>query len=143
MRPPDPQLLDPEELVMPARQPGRRVWGERAYPRLEEDQLARLSEFGVSQKISAGQFIFRLGDDKYDLVVIDKGQLEIIKEAGPGYPEEVIATFGPGEFIGELSILTGQFVYLLLARLRMAASIEFHPAGSARSWRPRQHSPTF
>ncbi|QDN75825.1 MULTISPECIES: cyclic nucleotide-binding domain-containing thioredoxin-disulfide reductase [unclassified Streptomyces] len=97
---------------MPARQPGRRVWGERAYPRLEEDQLARLSEFGVSQKISAGQFIFRLGDDKYDLVVIDKGQLEIIKEAGPGYPEEVIATFGPGEFIGELSILTGQFVYL-------------------------------
>ncbi|WP_329537286.1 FAD-dependent oxidoreductase (plasmid) [Streptomyces sp. NBC_01450] len=97
---------------MPSRQPGRRIWGDRAYPRLEKDQLARLFEFGVPQNISEGQFIFRLGDDKYDLVVIDEGQLEIIREAGPGYPEEVIVTFGPGEFVGELSILTGQFVYL-------------------------------
>ncbi|MFF2127371.1 FAD-dependent oxidoreductase [Streptomyces olivochromogenes] len=97
---------------MPSRQPGRRIWGDRAYPRLEEDQLFRLFEFGVPQEISAGQFVFRLGDDKYDLVIIEEGQLEIIREAGPGYPEEVIVTFGPGEFIGELSILTGQFVYL-------------------------------
>ncbi|WP_217561743.1 cyclic nucleotide-binding domain-containing thioredoxin-disulfide reductase [Streptomyces sp. GbtcB6] len=97
---------------MPSRQPGRRIWGDRAYPRLAEDQLSRLFEFGVPQNILEGQFIFRLGDDKYDLVVIEEGQLEIIREAGPGYPEEVIVTFGPGEFIGELSILTGQFVYL-------------------------------
>ncbi|WP_405887339.1 FAD-dependent oxidoreductase [Streptomyces sp. NBC_01136] len=97
---------------MPSRQPGRRIWGDRAYPHLAGDQLARLFEFGVPQNISAGQFIFRLGDDKYDLVVIEEGQLEIIREAGPGYSEEVIVTFGPGEFIGELSILTGQFVYL-------------------------------
>ncbi|PBC94008.1 thioredoxin reductase (NADPH) [Streptomyces sp. Ag82_O1-15] len=97
---------------MPSRQPGRRIWGDRAYPRLEKDQLARLFEFGVPQNITAGQFIFRLGDDKYDLIVIEEGQLEIIREAGPGYSEEVIVTFGPGEFVGELSILTGQFVYL-------------------------------
>lgn len=97
---------------MPSRQPGRRIWGDRAYPHLAGNQLARLFEFGVPQNISAGQFIFRLGDDKYDLVVIEEGQLEIIREAGPGYSEEVIVTFGPGEFIGELSILTGQFVYL-------------------------------
>ncbi|MFJ1608513.1 FAD-dependent oxidoreductase [Streptomyces sp. NPDC088253] len=97
---------------MPSRQPGRRIWGDRAYPHLQEDQLSRLFEFGVPHNISEGQFIFRLGDDKYDLVVIEEGQLEIIREAGPGYPEEVIVTFGPGEFIGELSILTGQFVYL-------------------------------
>ncbi|MFJ3310701.1 FAD-dependent oxidoreductase [Streptomyces sp. NPDC086549] len=74
--------------------------------------MARLFEFGVPQTISAGQLIFRLGDEKYDLVVIDQGWLEIIKEATPGYPEEVIVAFGPGEFIGELSILTGQSVNL-------------------------------
>ncbi|MGY5011770.1 cyclic nucleotide-binding domain-containing protein [Streptomyces sp. 900105755] len=97
---------------MPSRQPGRRIWGDRAYPHLAGDQLARLFEFGVPQNISAGQFVFRLGDDRYDLVVIEEGQLEILREAGPGYPQEVIVTFGPGEFVGELSILTGQFVYL-------------------------------
>jgi thioredoxin reductase (NADPH) len=97
---------------MPSQQPGRDIWGDRAYPRLEDWQLARLFEFGVPQNISAGQFIFRLGDEKYDLVVIDEGRLEVVMEATPGSPEEVIVTFGPGEFIGEISVLTGQSVYL-------------------------------
>lgn len=44
---------------MSSRPPGPRIWGDRAYPRLEEDQLARLFEFGVPRNISPGQFIFR------------------------------------------------------------------------------------
>ncbi|MGW7641406.1 FAD-dependent oxidoreductase [Streptomyces decoyicus] len=84
----------------------------KAYSILDDRQLNRISEFGVAEDIFAGQMIYRLGDEAYDLVVIESGAIEIVREASSSSPEEVIATFGPRGFLGELGILTGQSVYL-------------------------------
>lgn len=47
-----------------------------------------------------------------DLVVIDEGRVDIVRAATHERPEGVIATHGAGRFLGELTLLTGQVVYL-------------------------------
>ncbi|GAA3580428.1 FAD-dependent oxidoreductase [Kribbella ginsengisoli] len=82
-------------------------------PRLTARQLARLTAYGVAQDVRAGDVVFRPGDLAYDLIVIDAGRIEIVSPPTRDEPEAVIATYGPGGFLGELNLLTGQTVYLI------------------------------
>lgn len=109
--------------------PGRDT---RAFPVLDAERLARVLECGVSGDVAAGQVVFRLGDETYDLVVVESGVLEVVREANLVSPEVVVATFGPGEFLGELGILTGQSVYLS-ARVATGGRICRVPPASFRS----------
>ncbi len=55
--------------------------------------------------------LFAEGDEEYDLIVVLEGQVQIV--ANEGRPEEaLIATYGPGGFLGEISLLTGQRAFL-------------------------------
>jgi thioredoxin reductase (NADPH) len=82
-------------------------------PRLTASQLARLTAYGVAQDVRTGDVVFRPGDLAYDLIVIDTGRIEILSPPAHDEPEAVIATYGPGGFLGELNLLTGQTVYLI------------------------------
>jgi len=66
--------------------------------------------------------VFRPGDPAYDLIVIEAGRIEIVSPADRDEPEAVIATYGPGGFLGELNLLTGQTAYLT-ARVAEAGRI--------------------
>jgi thioredoxin reductase (NADPH) len=83
-----------------------------ATPVLTETQLTRLSSYGIPTETTVGEVIFRVGDATYDLVVIEAGEVEVVREATADAPEAVIAVHGAGRFLGELSLLTGQTVYL-------------------------------
>jgi thioredoxin reductase (NADPH) len=83
-----------------------------ASPRLTASQLARLTAYGVAQDVRVGDVVFRPGDLAYDLIVIDAGRIEILSPPSHDEPEAVIAAYGPGGFLGELNLLTGQTVYL-------------------------------
>jgi thioredoxin reductase (NADPH) len=91
-------------------------------PRLNEDQFARLAAYGVAQDVRIRDVVFRPGDPSYDLIVIETGSIEIVSPAARGEPEAVVATYGPGGFLGELSLLTGQTAYLT-ARVTEAGRI--------------------
>jgi len=65
--------------------------------------------------------LFADGDETYDLIVILEGEVEIIEHYGQAN-EVVITAYGPGEFPGEMGLLTGQRVYLTAAA-RVAARI--------------------
>ncbi len=41
-------------------------------------------------------------------MLVEAGDLEVVRLAAFGLPEQVIAIFGPGSFLGELDMLTGQ-----------------------------------
>jgi thioredoxin reductase (NADPH) len=89
---------------------------------LSVEQFARLTAYGVAQEVRTRDVVFRPGDPSYDLIVIESGWIEIVSPATHDEPEEVIAAYGPGGFLGELNLLTGQTAYLT-ARVTEAGRI--------------------
>ena len=79
-----------------------------AYPTLTPAQLARLSDFGDVHDVETGEPLFREGERFHGLIVVLEGSVEIVYVEHPGGAETVIVTQGPGRFLGELSLLTGQ-----------------------------------
>ena len=84
-----------------------------AFPRLTEAQFARLTSFGTPETVEAGEVLYGPGDPTYDLIVIEGATVEIVQPATRDAPEESLVRFGPGAFLGELNLLTGQAVYLI------------------------------
>jgi thioredoxin reductase (NADPH) len=84
-----------------------------AFPRLTDAQLVRLRSYGTPQMVGAGDVLYGPGDATYDLVVIDDATVEIVQPATRDAPKESLVRFGPGSFLGELNLLTGQAVYLI------------------------------
>ncbi|HEX7300825.1 MAG TPA: FAD-dependent oxidoreductase [Solirubrobacteraceae bacterium] len=81
-----------------------------AYPRLSEAQIERLTAHGVRRPTRAGEILFGEGDEHYDFFVVLEGKVAIVQGYGTG-KEELIAVHGPGRFLGELSLLTGQAAF--------------------------------
>lgn len=81
-------------------------------PQLTDAQLERMRSYGVAEDVKKGDVIFRSGDRSYDLVLVDSGEIEVVHEATREAPEERVGRHGAGRFIGELSLLTGQTIYL-------------------------------
>jgi thioredoxin reductase (NADPH) len=81
-----------------------------AFPRLDDEQRARLRELGTVETIAPGDVLFREGDPTYDFFVIESGAIAIVR--GYGDENRVIAVHGQHRFLGELNLLTGASVYL-------------------------------
>jgi thioredoxin reductase (NADPH) len=72
--------------------------------------MRRFRGLGRSRRTSHGDVLFAAGDEGADFFVVASGSVAIVQ----GYGEEnrVIAVFGRHQFLGELSMLTGQRLYL-------------------------------
>jgi thioredoxin reductase (NADPH) len=81
-----------------------------AFPRLNDDQRARLLAAGEMRKVVPGEVLFKDGDDSYDFFVVESGAIAIVR--GLGDENHVIAVHGQHRFLGELNLLTGGRVYL-------------------------------
>jgi thioredoxin reductase (NADPH) len=81
-----------------------------AFPRLDEDQLARLRRLGRLRRVERGERLFAAGDPTSDFFVIESGTVAIVQ--GYGQENRVIAVHGSHRFLGELSMLAGQRLYL-------------------------------
>ena len=81
-----------------------------AFPRLNDDQRARLLAVGELRDVEPGEVLFTDGDDSYDFFVVDSGAVTIVR--GLGDENHVIAVHGARRFLGELNLLTGGRVYL-------------------------------
>jgi thioredoxin reductase (NADPH) len=82
-----------------------------AFPDLTPEQLEGLREVGTEREIEAGEVLFREGDNGYPFFAIVEGLVAIVD--GYGRPEErEIVTHGPGRFVGELNLVTGEPAYL-------------------------------
>jgi thioredoxin reductase (NADPH) len=81
-----------------------------AWPVLSAAQLADVASFGTERATAAGELLFQAGEASYDLFVVLEGEVQVLR---PGGGEgALIASYGPGGFIGELTLLTGQHRYL-------------------------------
>jgi thioredoxin reductase (NADPH) len=85
--------------------------GDRvAWPVLSVAQLADIASFGTERATAAGELLFEAGDASYDLFVVLEGEVQVLRPGGG--EDALIASYGPGGFIGELTLLTGQHRYL-------------------------------
>jgi NADH:ubiquinone reductase (H+-translocating) len=54
---------------------------------------------------SSGSFVFKKGDPATDFYVIEKGEVEVLRQLEEGKDAEVVAVFGPGDFFGEMALV--------------------------------------
>ncbi|MET9457871.1 FAD-dependent oxidoreductase [Streptomyces canus] len=81
-----------------------------AYPRLTDDQIARLAQHGRRRTVDAGDVLIREGERCEMFYVVLSGSLAIVEGYGtPG--ERLLRVHGPGRFIGELGLLNGQVAF--------------------------------
>ncbi|KUN67988.1 FAD-dependent oxidoreductase [Streptomyces griseorubiginosus] len=81
-----------------------------AYPRLTEDQTARLAEHGQRRTMAPDDVLIREGEPCEAFFVVLSGTVAVVENHGT--PEEhVLRVHGPGRFIGELGLLHGQVAF--------------------------------
>ena len=80
-------------------------------PLLGEAQLTAFRRYGSEVEVGVGDILFSDGDAEYDLIVILEGRVEIVDQLGTPN-ESLVIDYGPREFLGEISLLTGQHVFL-------------------------------
>ncbi len=76
-----------------------------AFPKLEKNDLAALKPMASCRFYEDGETIFRAGDADLDLFVVESGALEIIN---PSDGNSHVVTHGPGQFAGDIDLLTGR-----------------------------------
>jgi thioredoxin reductase (NADPH) len=82
-----------------------------AYPRLSGPQIQALAAYGMRRRTQPGDVLFREGDPTCDFFVLLEGKVAIVEAYGTE-GERVLGVHGPGRFLGELSLLTGEAVFV-------------------------------
>jgi thioredoxin reductase (NADPH) len=93
---------------------------DRAFPVLGPAELAEAAPFGTERPVAIGDLLFEAGAASYELFVVLAGTVEVVRLDGG--EANVIAQYGPGGFVGELNLLTGQRRFLT-ARVTAAGRV--------------------
>lgn len=76
------------------------------FPKLSDDQIERVRQFGTLRGVSKGEVLFRPGDSEVHFFVVLSGRLQIVQPALDG--ERLITEHHQGEFTGELNMISRQ-----------------------------------
>jgi len=76
---------------------------DKAFPRLDDDDLQQLGPLATCQSFAPGETILRFGQSDIDLIVIESGSIDILNPVNGG---ALIVEHGPGEFVGDIDLLT-------------------------------------
>ena len=93
---------------------------ERIFPTLTPAQVQRIAVHGQVRSIQAGEVLFDVGEHVVPFFVVMTGRLEIILPSGT--TERLVTVFGPGQFTGEVNMLSGRPV-LARSRAREAGEV--------------------
>lgn len=78
----------------------------QTFPVLTPEQINRIRPLGRVRTVRRGEILFEPNDSAIPFFVLLSGAMEIVQ---PGLKEErPIATHGPGEFTGEITMISGQ-----------------------------------
>jgi len=79
---------------------------DQTFPTLTPDQIARIAAHGHVRPTRTGEVLFEAGDPVLSFFVVTAGQIEIIR---PSYrTETLVVAHGPGQFTGEVTMLSGR-----------------------------------
>src|SRR5271156_584468 len=83
---------------------------DRAFPLLSRSELAEMVSFGSEKPVAVGELLFEAGDASFELFVVLDGEVEVVRS--DHVHDDVVAVYGAGGFVGELTLLTGQLRFL-------------------------------
>jgi thioredoxin reductase (NADPH) len=78
----------------------------QAFPILTAAQIGRLRPVGKLRKVEPDEILFQSDDTQIPFFVLLSGSMEIVQPTLTG--EQPIAKHGPGEFTGEITMISGQ-----------------------------------
>ena len=79
---------------------------ERMFPTLTPAQVQRIAARGKVRSIRAGEVLVEAGDQVVPFFVVTAGRLEVVRPSGA--VETLVAVHGPGQFTGEVNMLSGR-----------------------------------
>jgi thioredoxin reductase (NADPH) len=79
---------------------------EQMFPRLTEGQLGRICRVGVRRVVRAPEILYEPGERHTSFFVVVEGGVEVVRPLDGR--EEMISVLGPGEFTGEINMLSGR-----------------------------------
>jgi thioredoxin reductase (NADPH) len=79
---------------------------ERMFPTLTPAQIKRIAAHGRSRSISSGEVLVEAGAQVVPFFVVTAGRVEVIRPSGS--TETLVAVHGPGQFTGEVNMLSGR-----------------------------------
>jgi thioredoxin reductase (NADPH) len=78
-----------------------------AFPRLEESRLRSLEAWGERRPTARGEVLIAEGQPEDTFHVVLSGRVAVVEGLGTS-DQRVVRVHGPGRFLGELGVLTGQ-----------------------------------
>jgi thioredoxin reductase (NADPH) len=106
-------IATPEPLTLTARI-------GQMFPILTPAQIARIAAHGKRRPVRSGEVLFEAGAENVPFFVVARGQIEIAQPSRGA--ETLIAVHGPGQFTGEVQMLSGRRA-LVLARASTAGEV--------------------
>jgi thioredoxin reductase (NADPH) len=79
---------------------------EKIFPKLTPAQIDRIAAYGRTHSIQSGEVLIEQGDTPVPFFVVITGEVEILRPLGAR--ETLLTVHGPGEFTGEVNMLSGR-----------------------------------
>jgi thioredoxin reductase (NADPH) len=79
---------------------------EQIFPTLTSAQIGRIAAHGHMRAMQRGEVLVEQGDSVVPFFVVVSGEVEIVRPSGAA--ETLITVFGPGQFSGEVNMLSGR-----------------------------------
>ena len=76
------------------------------FPTLTPDQIERIAAHGHSRSVTAGEVLVEPGDQQVPFLAVKQGRLQVFRVFGDA--ETLITEHGPGQFSGEIVLLSGR-----------------------------------
>ncbi|HEX3602028.1 MAG TPA: FAD-dependent oxidoreductase [Lacipirellulaceae bacterium] len=102
---------------------------EVAFPTLSKQELAHVKSLAASRDFADGDTVFRAGQAAVDLYIVESGEIEI---RNPVDGDRVIVVHEPGQFSGDIDLLTGRPV-IVTGVARGATRVWCVPHGQLRA----------
>jgi len=79
---------------------------ERMFPTLTPAQIERIAAHGHARRVRSGEVLVQPGDQIVPFFVVTAGGVEIVRPSSAS--ETLVVLYGPGQFTGEVNMLSGR-----------------------------------
>jgi thioredoxin reductase (NADPH) len=95
---------------------------EQIFPTLTPAQIGRIAAHGHMRAMQRGEVLVEQGDSVVPFFVVVSGEVEIVRPSGAA--ETLITVYGPGQFSGEVNMLSGRRALLRMRGTKPGEVIE-------------------
>jgi small-conductance mechanosensitive channel/CRP-like cAMP-binding protein len=122
-----PYIVNMDHAAAPAltEDPAAALNGLEIFRSLEQEESRRLASQMKRARFAEGEVILREGDEGDSLYVIENGSVRVMLARDTGLIEQV-AQLGPGDFFGEMSLLTGSPRSATVVALKQTDCLTLH-----------------